>query len=229
MKKTLEQVLALEQEAQAHDGNCSHCGNKISIYRHRPNTHHAKLLKAMADHVKETGINKINFDALAGAFSIKSQRTKMRQHGLIAKYKEDGKHVPNTWLITTKGYDFLRGRPIPAIVIVYDNQVIGHGDDTITINDLLDAPDQFEASSITEPEAKAYRDIHDQPKKRIKHTALCRNAYISGVSSGDTCDIEIERMQVGRPIKMYLTVAGEQKELTYKDVAAFQRAWQIIN
>lgn len=61
----------------------------------------------------------------------------LRHHGLIAKVKKDGKVVQGRWLITRKGWSFLRGNPVPNSVTTFRNKVIAHSEDLVTIYEVM--------------------------------------------------------------------------------------------
>lgn len=213
----------IEAMAAKNDGHCDHCGQMIKIYRHKPNKAHVKILRRLQSEVRKTGVNKFNFNDIEGSFAQKSQRSKMRQHGLIAKFKEDGKHVANTWVITTKGYDFLAGNPIQQTVVVYDNQVIGHDGPMVTIRDIAEEPD-FEADNITEPESKLYHDVRTpQRDKKVMAIYTSRN-YSNYFKKDQPYEITIKRMVMGKPV-----IISSPQWVEYSDIGAFQKAWKIID
>lgn len=225
MRFSLEDAQALEREAEQNDGHCSHCGNTIKIYKYKANRALATMLKLMADVVKDTGINKVHYDNIPVAHALHSQRAKLRQHGLIAKYKEDGKHVANMWVITRKGWDWLKGEPIPKKVIVYNNQVLGHEDGLITIGEALGEkydPQVYAEVALAEPEAKAVAHIRE-PQKTLVYDAQYLGYPSQNLNNNDTYEIEIERMQIGRPVKIIRPIETE-----YRTVADFLKKWKII-
>lgn len=64
--------------------------------------------------------------------------TKLRFHGLIAKIKEEGKHVKGEWLITRRGIDFLKGEiQIPRRVQTFRNHVVDHDEELVTVTDVM--------------------------------------------------------------------------------------------
>jgi hypothetical protein len=220
---TDEQREELLEIASVNDGNCDRCGRVINIYKYRINEGMANTLRKLAKVANNRKENKVNFDDIAGAYSQKTQRTKMRLHGLIAKYKENGVHVASTWLITKKGWDFLAGKDIPAVVIVFDNQVIGHEGGTTNIKSLV-KESIIEREPISTNEAKVYHDVRPPQKSmkvpaQYKGHALTLEDYKLGVGYV----LEIEKLEVGKPVKIIAPLMR-----VYSDIAAFQKVWKIL-
>lgn len=88
-----------------------------------------------------TEANDINVARLPGELELthveRCSLTMLRHHGLIAKVKEAGKIKLGRWLITKKGWDFLRGEEVPDTVTTFRNSVIDHSITTTTIGDVL--------------------------------------------------------------------------------------------
>lgn len=63
--------------------------------------------------------------------------TKLRFHGLVTKYKEDGDHKAGYWLITKRGALFLNGRlDIPYRVQTWRNKVVDHSERKIFVREV---------------------------------------------------------------------------------------------
>lgn len=219
-----EDIQKLVEIADKNNGHCDRCNRVIKIYTYKVNAGHASTLKAMADHVKNNGDPTINFNDLDNdiRYSAATQRTKMRLHGLIAKYKEDGVHVASKWVITTKGYNFLKGDDIPEKVIVFDNQVLGHGSDMTNIKRLSGDSLTYEETPITTAEAEVYNDIRT-PRKNTKYHAQFKGKTVPRFDVDKVYEIEIERLQVGSPIQLVAPFKA-----TYKDIAEFYKYWKIL-
>lgn len=226
-------IATLEKVAELNNGHCDRCGQTIKIYRTKPNIHHARMLRRMADVVERqrlelldfTEANKVNFDDIEGSFTEKSQRTKMRHHGFIAKVRDEkGAHVANTWLITSKGFDFLEGKPVPATVVVYDNQVLGHEGGTITIGQVLGEPSEYESEKISTAEAEVYGNARE-PKK-VSVAAEYKGRMYQFLKQGSTYHITTGKLQVGKPLEVFID--GMDRHLMYNDIATFQREWKVL-
>lgn len=64
--------------------------------------------------------------------------SRLRFHGLVAKYREDGKHVAGYWLLTRRGADFLDGEiSIPATVTIFQNKVVYRSERVVSVKDVI--------------------------------------------------------------------------------------------
>lgn len=229
MKMTTDQAIELEKEAEKNHGHCSNCQQTIKIYRYKINKTHATFLKAMANAVRDTNVNDVDISTIDIAYSTRSQVSKIRQHGLIARIKDkNGAQIPRRWLITHKGWEFLNGKPIPERVVVYNNQVLGHDGDSVGIVDVLgerfDPGEPIYAETpVSEPEARVLDDVR-QPQKHVELYAEYRGFnFNANCKRGEAYDIEIDRLVVGKPVKL---IKPFEKE--YPDLAAFQRDWKAL-
>lgn len=216
----LAQAQALEKEAEKNNGHCTHCSQTIKIYRYGISTSMVRVLKAMAKATQHPG-QAIDADKLDLKHSERTQLTKMRFHGLIAKVKKDGHQVPRNWVITTKGWQFLGNKPVPAKVIIYENQVLGHDGGETTIKRIAGLASDFEQQPISEPEARAYANVRE-PVRHQKLTCEYVGMATSTRKKGDIVELEIERLQTGKPIKIVAPFVG-----SYRDIAAFARDWKV--
>lgn len=225
---SLEDAQALEREAEGNNGHCTHCGQTIKVYKYKANRTIALMLLKIADRVKETGNPIVHYDDISVSHAFHSQRAKLRQHGLIYKHKENGRHIANKWGITTKGWQWIKGEPIPTRVIVFNNQVLGHDGGTITIAQALGEkydPQIYASVVISEPEARAYADI--QKPEYNKEVDAKYLGYTGGeLISGQTYPLKMARLQIGKPLQIQMPGG---RELEYNDVAAFAKTWQIVS
>jgi hypothetical protein len=80
--------------------------------------------------------NQVHVPSLATHHSVKCRTTKCSKLGLIAKVREaNGRHKQGFWLITTRGWDFLKGEPVPAKVAVFRKKIIERFNEIITIDE----------------------------------------------------------------------------------------------
>jgi hypothetical protein len=110
----------------------------------------AELIREMARIVRYaiitgkpfTEANRVHRTQITGGYTIASQFTIASKLGLIAKVmkKDDrGKAVHDSkagWLITTRGFKFLKGEAVPASVRVFRNQIQERYEEMITIDSL---------------------------------------------------------------------------------------------
>lgn len=230
MSLDLDQAKALEKEAEQNNGYCTHCQQTIKIYRYGISTSMVRVLRVMAKGTTTGTTRAIDVDDLSLRHSERTQLTKMRFHGLVAKVKEDGHQIPRHWLITHKGWRFLANEPVPAKVVVYNNQVLGHDGGTVTIKRVAGEPGDYEAEPVTEAESRTYAHMR-KPEygKKIRATYISR-AYSAYLKTGETYDMEISKLQVGQPIKIRVpSLPPAVCEISYTDIATFKRYWRVEN
>lgn len=224
-----DEVSELEKVAEANDGHCDRCRRPIKIYKYKVNAQMVRIMKLMAEHVLASGEQHVNLNDLGMAYSTISQRTKLRLHGLIAKVKNaEGAHVPSTWVITHKGWHFLDNKEVPAKVVVFDNQVLGHEEGTVTISEIMREPFKPyvapETVPLSTPEAATYHDVR-KPKKHMVITAMYKGKNVSdhAYKYREVYELRIDRLQIGQPVKIVLP-----HERVYNDLAAFQTYWRVM-
>jgi len=222
MQLTQGQIDSLVKLADHNDGKCDRCGRNIKIYTYSINAGHAKTLRAMADRTKETGNRAVNLNDLNIAYSAHTQQTKLRLHGLIAKYKENGSHKASHWVITTKGWSFLAGKPVESKVIVFDNQVLGHTGGLTTIKRITHDDVVYEDLAISTNEAEVYKDVRNT-RKNVKYMAQYKGGNTSGIDKDTVYEIEIDGLRTGHPI-----IITHPINYTYRDISAFQQAWKVL-
>ena len=230
MYLSTEKIEEIIKVAAANDGHCDRCLRVIKVYKYQVSKTMAHIMREMAKATKATGERAIDMETLDLTHTERSQLSKMRQHGLIVQPKDErGVKKPRHWLITTKGWQFMRGEPIPAKVVVFDNQVLGHEGGTTDIRRLLDDPGFYESDPLSTEEAKAYHDVRT-PAKRQQHVAEWRGNSSGKYIKGEKYDVEIERLQVSKPVVLHvLGTDGNTVRMEYNDIAAFQRNWKITN
>lgn len=228
---TANETEALEKSAEANDGRCDKCHQTIKIYRYKISKAHALFLRAMADEVRNSSINDIDISTIGLAYSVRSQVTKMRQHGLIARVKnEKGAQIPRRWLITHKGWDFLNGKPIASKVVVFNNQVLGHDDGLTTIYSVLGekfdsmAP-KYEEAPVTKAEARTYENVRE-PQKYMVVKAIYNGLY-TDYENGRKYELQIKKLVVGQPV-VVIGIDRKPVKLEYKDIASFQKTWRAV-
>lgn len=237
MYLTTEKINEIIAVAANNDGHCDRCLRVIKVYKYRVSKTMAKIMRAMSDATKSNvdahvpNPREIDMETLGLTHTERSQLSKMRQHGLIVQPKDNrGIKRPRHWLITVKGWQFLGGQDIPAKTVVFDNQVLGHDGGTTNIRRLLDDAGFFESDPLSTEEAKAYHDVRT-PVRSMQHTAEYKGYPGMLFKQGEVYSLDVERMQVGKPVKVSIVVEGTENkcEASYDDIAAFQRSWKILN
>lgn len=158
---------------------CTHCGQKVekynvqltegiiralikfhqAIYRKKENRIH--LLKDIQGDIKLTPHEWNNF-------------SRLRFHALVAKVRENGKHIAGYWLLTRRGGEFLRGEAdIPKMVTVFNNKVVAHSEERAFIKDIIGSQPYFEKIENIIYETATEEDIEKtlktKKKKKVKN------------------------------------------------------------
>lgn len=225
MYLSAEKINEIIAVAAANDGHCDRCLRVIKVYKYGISTMMAGIMKAMAAATKETGQREIDMETLGLTHNERSQVSKMRQHGLIVQAKDGDHKKARHWLITTKGWQFLRGEDIPAKVVVFDNQVLGHEGGNANIRRILGEPGFYESDPLSTEEAAAYHNVRSEPKRKIEYQAIYKGRSAGYLVAEKTYTIYVERMQLGKPVVLY--VDEQPSPMEYRDIAAFQRSWKI--
>lgn len=230
---TIDEIAELEKVAELNDGHCDRCHQTIKIYGYNIGRSHAVFLRAMAQKVAETGVNNVDISTIGLAYSVRSQVTKLRFHGLIARIKNDeGAQVARHWLITHKGYDFLNGNKIDEKVLVYNNQVLGHAGRQVNIYTILGEafdPNEplYEELPVSPAEAKAYDDLRTNSLPVI-YSAVYRGSKYGTLVVGNVYTLALSKLQVGKPIFVTIKEIHMTEPRKYKDIAEFQKDWKVV-
>lgn len=217
---TLEQIQELVKLAETNNGHCDKCHRVLNIYRYNANKVMARILRTMASATHDGG-RAIDVDKLGLKHSERTQLTKMRFHGLVAKVKENGVQVPRHWVITNKGWKWLKGEPIQQKVLVYNNAVLGHEGELITIKRAL-GESEYEKQPISTPEAGVYGGAREGVKG-LPVTAIYKGMTNRNFVKGETYQLIIARLKVGQAVKIV-----EPVEQEYSDIGRFSTQWQVI-
>lgn len=228
-----EQIQVLEKEAELNNGKCGTCYQTIKIYRYRLNKIHAQFMRAMAEEVRNTGVNDVDLATIGLAYSVRTQVTKLRLHGLIARITDkEGKQIARRWLITKKGFAFLNNKAVFSIVIVFNNQVLGHDNPHTRISELLgerfnaEAP-LYEETPVSEPEARVYKDVRTPQKYMVVSAKFKGRDYLGRFKVSQVYELQIKRLVGGQPVEI-TAIDSKTHSKTYKDIAAFARDWKVL-
>lgn len=126
---------------------CANCGASMAIYTFSLDTITALLLvgmgKIVADRINKhapfTEANMVHLQTcLNKYYSVPSRSTQASKLGLIAKVlNEDGSHNNEAgWLITKRGFAFLRGDSVPRTVTSFRNEIVDRGEETTTLSEV---------------------------------------------------------------------------------------------
>lgn len=145
---------------------CANCGASMAIYEHRIDTLDALLVFGMGkivgarvkDGMNFTQANKVHLQTMLNKYySVPSRSTQCAKLGLIAKVmvkNKSGKRVHDRkagWAITDRGFAFLAGKPVPAKVHTFRNQITERFEEMITI-------DQIKGDSAQSRELAQYKE-----------------------------------------------------------------------
>lgn len=230
----LDRAKELEKEAEANGGHCTHCEQTLKIYRYGISESMVRVLREMARRTKlqldgnDKAGRVIDVDATLNLkHSERTQLTKMRFHGLVAKVKEDGRQIPRHWIITTKGWNFLGNEAVPAKVIVYNNQVLGHDGGMIDIRRIAGGNGEFEAKPVSEAESRTYAHIRE-PQRQSIVTAEWLGRTAGSLVQGQQYTLLIDRLQIGKPVSITIKEILQTEPIKYNDVAAFGKSWKVV-
>lgn len=135
---------------EATQEKCPHCGASMKMYWHRLTPGIIRALIKARSHVYTTGQNQFHlYKDLTGEHKLTTAEqmnwTKLRFHGLVAKCTTDGERDAGYWLITSRGFKFLRGEiQIPIKVQTFRNRVTDHADQLVTITQVMGSTPYFE-------------------------------------------------------------------------------------
>lgn len=131
---------------------CLHCGASLKQYWHRLTPLLVKSLVKLRAGVVENGENKVYVNKDLELSTTESMNwTKLRFHGMIAKYMENGTWKRGYWLLTRKGADFLNGKiEVPVKVKTFRNKVIDHSTELVTVSDVMRSKPYLETIEIIE-------------------------------------------------------------------------------
>lgn len=123
---------------------CNKCGQKIKLaHKETLNKKLLQGLQAAARIVIETNRNDIDLHTLIDDYNIYNNFQKLRYFGL-AYYLKDakGQRVRGHWIITKRGWQFLRGEiKISKWVKVLENHITERSIDTVNVRDIYRGSD----------------------------------------------------------------------------------------
>lgn len=117
---------------------CPSCGQVINARKESLTKGIVRTLYKFAVAVKDKKLNKIHpRKEMKVTISEYNNFQKLRYHGMVAKYKESGEHIPGYWLLTKKGNQFLNVTvTTQKFVHVLNNHIIDKSGPMIDIHDI---------------------------------------------------------------------------------------------
>lgn len=150
----------------AQQEKCPHCGQNTTPYQVPLTKGFVKGLVKFRQAIEAKNENRIHLlkDMQDPEYKLTPHEwnnfSRLRFHGLVAKYKEEGKHVGGYWLITRRGAQFLSGKvAIPERVLVFNNRVVGHSDKMVTLTDVFKSDQVPYFEMITDIEYGATENV----------------------------------------------------------------------
>ena len=133
---------------------CPTCHHEATAYWHRLTPGLVNALLKLREAVKEQGHNHIDIHNEMTLTTTEAMNwTKLRFHGLVAKYREDGEVQRGQWVLTSRGAAFLRGElRVPAKVKTLNNCVIDHDEQDVSMRDVYGSVPYFEDIDTIERE-----------------------------------------------------------------------------
>lgn len=118
--------------------HCPTCGASLKQHWHRLTPGLVRALIETIRVVHQKGENRVAKHELTLEHSAYGNYQKLRFHGLIAKYKEDGVVQRGQWLITKRGADFLANKiAVPHAVQTFHNKVVDHSESRVYLHDVM--------------------------------------------------------------------------------------------
>ena len=120
---------------------CSQCCQTINARKESLSRGIVRSLYKVAQVANVTDLNKVHPRRDANlTISEYNNFQKLRYHGLVAKYKQNGENISGYWLITKRGYKFLNNEiRIPKYVHIVKNRIMGYGDKKISMLDVVES------------------------------------------------------------------------------------------
>ena len=129
--------------------HCANCGESMAIYTYSVSYADARLLCAMANCITKktkngmtfTEANKTHLPSEVNDYTLVSRQTIASKLGLIAKVLKGGGDKTHDrkkgWSITTRGFDFLRGEPVPKSVKVFRSHIEERFEEKTTFREVM--------------------------------------------------------------------------------------------
>lgn len=152
---------------------CANCGESMAVYIYSVTYLDTKLLCAMAEIVSKrmnkgmsfTEANKIHLQTEIPNYTLTSRQTIASKLGLVAKVMKNGKHDRKMgWSITKRGFDFLKGKPVPRQVKVFHNTIQERYDETITMTETLSQANSMSEKRALQDIAGVFIESYEQPR-----------------------------------------------------------------
>jgi hypothetical protein len=142
--------------------HCPYCNAAIKKYWHRLTPLLVNTLVKFRSAVVRKNRNQIHVpDELELNTTEYNNFQKLRFHGLVAKFKEDGERKSGFWLLTKRGALFLKGElAVPIRVQTFRNEVVDHDEHKVYVSDVIQSTPYLETIDSIEYEIQ---DLPNRP------------------------------------------------------------------
>lgn len=138
---------------------CPHCGASMTVWRHNINIGLVDSLRKMANEIRKTGVNSVNVRTELNLTKVRYNNfQKLRYFGLVHHVKHNGMSVKGNWLITKRGWAFLRGDiAVSRYILTFRNRIEARSDARKYIFEIEDShnPNYFKDKYNIEPPFEA--------------------------------------------------------------------------
>lgn len=158
---------------------CTHCGQKVEKYNVQLTEGIIRALIKFRQAINLKKENKIHLlKDIQGDIKLTPHEwnnfSRLRFHALVAKVRENGKHVSGYWLLTSRGADFLNGEiDVPKTVTVFNNKVVSHSEERAFIKNIIGSQPYFEKIENIVYETATDEDVEKtmktKKKKKVKN------------------------------------------------------------
>lgn len=141
----LHRLIGMNVEGYGDRSRCFNCARSMKISIVRPNHLHTVLLDAMAKSVRSevrkgvpfTQANRTHIDRLAIPTAVKKQQSNLSYLGLIKQPKGTGRS--GYWVITSWGWQALRGGTFPDHAKMWNKKLLGRSETMTTLHAVNEA------------------------------------------------------------------------------------------
>lgn len=184
---------------------CANCEASMKEYIYTFDAWDALLILKMAEVIRHninkgqgfTEANKVRVPDLPTSHAVKCRTTQSAKLGLIAAYRKDKKRVQGTWVITDRGWEALRGKPVPKMVRVWRKKIEERYTETITLGEALKSHVDFVNAKYRK--GKSVKEDHREYIKEYKAT----DWFQFGIHEGKIFSDVEKSDEIGHVVKPY--------------------------
>lgn len=150
-EQSIRHILVRKFGSLAEEKRCFSCDAKIGIDTFKIDYTDSFTMIEIGKKVREnidrgipfTQANRVKINGMQDVLNSTqiNRVTQLKYLGLIAKYTENGQHKGALWVITKRGFKFLRNEPVPSQVTVYRKKIIKRTEDLTTMRIAMSSQD----------------------------------------------------------------------------------------